>query len=161
MTSPLGPAYLPPTWRYAGDDWTGTNALTYTIYSVPPVYAADGATVATPGTPMDLTGYTVAGAVLHRPRDGVFGQRYGAQASPPLSGVTAAVLSAVSGTLALSVAKADTAALARQDVAAWYGDVAEGQAVPSGRCSLLIARPVIVDPSGAAVTVGEQPLYVF
>ena len=152
MTTTPGPAYLTPTWRYAGDDWSGSNALVYTVYQSD----AQGNPTT---TPMDLTGFTVSGTIVGRscPVVSVNG-RFGEQPfCPPIQGVTGAIISATAGTIALSVPKADTIA-PRQDMSDWYGDIASGQI---GACSRLIARPMVSDPSGNLITVGLQPLYVF
>ena len=158
MTIISGPAYLTPTWRYAGDDWAGSNALTYTVYSVAPVYADDGVTITTPGTPMDLTGFTVSGRILGRSRPVVsVNGKFGAEPyCLPIQGVAGGIILATAGTIVLSVPKAGMIA-PRQDMNDWYGDIASNQA---GARSRLIARPMISDPSGNLITVGLQPLYV-
>ena len=155
MTTPAGPAYLTPTWRYAGDDWSGSNALIYTVYQSD----AQGNPTT---TPMDLTGFTVSGTVAYRSRSiGLASGHY--RECPPdkhLLGVSGAIILATAGTIALSVPKADTIVLS-QGTADWYRDIASGQVVPSGWSARLVARPAVTDPSSNTVTVGLQPLYVF
>jgi hypothetical protein len=147
----LSPTYLAADWRYARNDWQGANALAYTVYSVQPVFASDGVTITTPGTPMNLAGFTVQGSVYFRAQPGVDGLRYvpgGLGASLPQ--VTGAIVDAVNGKITLSVPRTATI-VPRQPIECW--------ADPDR--SRLIAEPQIVDPSGNIITVGLQPLFVF
>ena len=140
------PAYLAPAWRFAGDDWMGANALTFTAWATPPVYAADGVTIATAGVPQDLTGYTVIGALLYQPRCPNAPSPAGASLPTP----TGAIVNATQGLISLSLLATQTA-FPRQSFAQWG----------NAGAALLIAQPKIVDANGKAVTVGLQQLFVF
>lgn len=144
------PGYLDPGWRYAGNDWTGDNALQYIVWSVPPVYDIDGVTVITPGVRRDVTGCTVSGALHYQP----YTSRFPPQPQrTSLSGIvpTGSILGdPTQGEIALSLARPYTGFPA-QSFDAW-GDPAR---------ALLLAEPMVTDPGGTLVTIGLQPLFVF
>jgi hypothetical protein len=147
----LSPTYLAADWRYADNDWQGANALAYTVYSVQPVFASDCVTITTPGTPMNLTGFTVQGAIYNRAQPGVDGQRYvPGGIGAPLPQVVGAVVDAVNGRITLSVPRTATI-IPRQRIECWSNP----------DLSRLLAEPQIVDPSGNIISVGLQPLFVF
>ena len=147
----IAPSYLAADWRYAKNDWQGANALQYTVYSVPPVYGSDGVTIVTPGTPMNLTGFTVTGEISYRARPFVRNGRYQTGGNGgPLLNVVGAVLNATAGTITLSVPRTSSI-IERQSIECWSNPDA----------SILIAEPQIVDAQGNVVTVGLQPLFVF
>ncbi|WP_158810260.1 hypothetical protein [Beijerinckia sp. L45] len=139
------PAFLAPDYRYAGDDWTGANALTYIVYDAAPVYASDGVTITTPGVARNLTGVTVTGTLSYLQRAG----QCIPNRSPRLITMTGALIDPVNGVIALSLAAAQTIFPA-QAFEAW-GDP---------RRALLIAQPKVVGTDGA-VSIGKQPLFVF
>lgn len=153
--APASPAYLAATWRYVGDDWSGSNALTYQVWTTPPVpavYAADGVTVVTPavaGVPYNLTGCAVSGTLRYTPRP------FGASGAAPFTGLatpTGSIVGApIAGTIALSVLRGTTVSIPRQDMSV-YGQPGT---------SLLLAQPMITDATGMLVTVGVQPVWVF
>ena len=140
------PAYLAPAWRYAGDDWSGANALTFPVWAIPPVYAADGVTIVTPGVPRDLTGCTVEGVLRLQSRCATPAPTTSSLPTPTgaISGDPTA------GIITLSLSKGQTA-FPRQDYAAW-GDP---------RRAALLVQPMVLDANGNVVTVGLQPLFVF
>lgn len=148
----LLPTYLAADWRYAGDDWQGSNALTYTVYSTNPVFADDGVTVISEGTPLNLTGYTAQGTITSRPVPFVRDGRY--QEAPlgsPLPVPTGAVTDPSNGVFTLSLPRAVTLGVPKQALSCWSD--------PSQ--SRLLVRPQIVDPAGNVITQGVQPLFVF
>ncbi len=146
MTS-VAPAYLAPTWRYAGDDWEGANALTFPVWATPPVYAADGVTITTPGIPRDLTGCTVEGILRLQSR--CVAPAPTITSLPILSGAISGDPKA--GMIALSLSKTQTAAFPRQDYTAWSDP----------RRAALLVQPMVLDANGDVVTVGLQQLFVF
>ena len=147
----LSPTYLAADWRFARDDWQGSNALTYTVYSVQPDYADDGVTITTPGVPMDLTGFTAQGVLSYRPTPFVRNGRYQDQSlDRPLPTPVGAVTDPTNGVFTLSLSR-DATVIDRQDLSCW-GDPTR---------SKLLVRPQIVDPSGNVITQGLQPLFVF
>lgn len=127
---------MDPDFRLSGDNWSGSNALTYEVYS-DPVLGSDGVTVVTPRKLLDLTGFTVVGTGIVRETGRVL--------QSPLGAVEGL------GLVSLSWDPPVTN-LFRQDP---YTDMSQGQ------LSLLLVRPAIVDPSGKRVTVAIQPLFVF
>ncbi len=140
------PAWLTPDFRYAGDDWTGDNALLFTVYGAAPVFAADGVTVLTPGVPRDLTGYTVSGTLrLQSPSAPGLDPTHGSATPIP----TGTLVDPAGGVIALSLPAGRTQQLPRQP----YGLSDPSQA-------LLIVQPRVVGPQGA-VTVGLQQIFVF
>ena len=136
------PAYLAPTWRYAGDTWV----LTYVVYETPPVFAADGVTITTAGVPQPVAGYTVSGTLAYHTR--CPGTPSPAQPGPIT--LVGAVSDPVNGIVTLTLAAAQTV-FPRQAIESW-GDP---------RRASLIAQPRITDPTGVVTTIGLQPLFVF
>ena len=134
----LVPGYLAPASRYAGDDWAGSNALKFSVYTILPVLNSDGTVTA--GTLMNLTGFSVLGTIWKRSE------------GSPLPAPTGAILGDPTlGTITLSLASQYTQGLPTQSYADWSNP----------DLSFLLVRPRIVDPAGNIITQGIQPLFVF
>lgn len=160
------PQYLTPTWRYAGDDWSGSNALAYTVYSIQPIYQLDSdgnieydssgnPIVVTPGTPVNLTGFTIIGKIQRRVPSRYAYSTPGASlpsSLPLLTLPTGAIVGDPTlGKISLSLASSYTD-LPRQKISDYS---------VSPDLSLLIAQPIVIDASGNKVTSGLQPLFVY
>jgi hypothetical protein len=144
---PIAPSYLTPDWRFANNDWSGSNALTYIVWSVEPVYAADGVTIITAGEPRDLTGCSVSGAISYQRQATRFSPQVRIATTIPTGDI---VGDPTQGVISLSL-PASATGFGRQEFCAW-GDPTR---------SLLIAEPMVRDTSGALVTIGLQPVFVF
>ena len=147
------PVWLTPVYRYAGDDWQDENgnSLTYVVYAVQPVYAADGVTITTPGQPRNLTGWSGTGTLEYQtPVNQI------EPASPTgLVTMTGAIVGEpTAGTISLSLTAAQTV-FPRQSFALIKNGILDPLK------ALFIAQPRVLDASGKIVSVGRQPLFVF
>ena len=140
------PIILPPTYRYAGDDWRGANALQFVVYAQGPTLDASGFIIGD-GVPRPLDGCTVIGTARFQQPSG----------SAPAGAIamTGVVLDVTQGLIALELPAARTVAIAKQDPTLWQGPSTDPRQAP------LVVQPGIRGADGRVVSIGMQPVFVF
>lgn len=139
------PQYLPPAYRFSGNDWSGpVNALYFNIYNVLPIVDPVTGLITTPGQPFDLTGCTVSGSLrwLNKPTSVPVGL-----VLPTPTGVIVGLPTA--GYVSLSVPKAQTG----------FAFQPRTDCDPTHAMLLVVLN--ITDASGNFLTYAEQPLFVY
>ena len=135
------PEDLPPQYRGADEDWSGTSAFTFTRWVTEPV-ETDGV-VTTPGEPRDLTGCTARGLLYQRHLFERFPLGSPVQAAVELAGDITAPLA---GEFELTLAQDIVLTLTAQD-----------RFDPRSR---YVLRALVTDPSGRENWVGTVPVFV-